>query len=209
MHTTTSPIADRALHSTVSDLIRLSAGSLVVGGSLAATAFLFLAIVDPTRTGHAEPWWIPAQFAVILGGVFMALGLPGFHATQATRTGVAGLIGIVLLFAGLVLAYVGVHATEILSQPSVPARMGSLVAIAAPSLAAGAVVTAITTWRAGIHPRRASAPLMIVIAIGIMTHLVPTPRWVELHLVPAAFTASMAWLGLAIVRRRASGTPPV
>jgi hypothetical protein len=195
-------VTERTLHSEVSGLIRLSGASLTVGGLMAATAFVFLAVVDPARGGHGEVWWIPAQFSVILGGMFMALGLPGLHVSQAARTGLAGVIGIVVLFAGLVLAYVGVHATEILSQPSVPARLGLLVAIAAPSLAAGTVVTGVTTWRAGVHPRSASAPLLLVIGLGLMSHLVGTPRWFDLHLVPAAFAASMAWLGLAVARYR-------
>jgi hypothetical protein len=165
---------------------------------MAAGAFLFMAVVDPSGTGYAEAWWIPAQFSVILGGMFMALGIPGFHATQAARTGVLGLVATVLLFAGLVLAYVGVHATEILSQPSVPERMGRLVAIAAPSLAVGAALTAIVTWRAGVHPRSASGPLLGAVGVGVLAFAVPMPTW----LVPALFTASMAWLGLAAARRR-------
>lgn len=64
------------------------------------------------------------------------------------------------------------------------------------------MVTAITTWRAGVHPRIASAPLLIVIGLGLMSHLVATPPWFDLHLVPAAFAASMAWLGLAVARHR-------
>jgi hypothetical protein len=198
MQTTATPTTDRPADEPVDSLIRHSAVSLVIGGAMAATAFVFMAIVDPAGTGHAESWWIPAQFGVILGGVFMALGLPGFHATQAVRTGVPGLIGTVLLFVGLVLAYVGVHAAEILSQPSVPARLGSLVAIAAPSLAVGAAITAIVTWRAGVHPRIASGPLVAVVVLGVWAQVIAMPRW----LVPALFAASMAWLGLVVARRR-------
>jgi hypothetical protein len=198
MQMTATSITYRAVDAPVDSLIRLSAVSLAVGGTMAMTAFVFMAIVDPAGTGHAEAWWIPAQFSVILGGVFMALGLPGFHASQATRAGVPGLIGIVLLFAGLLLAYVGVHSAEILSQPSVPARLGSLVAIAAPSLAVGTAITAIVTWRAGVHPRVASGPLLAVVVLGVLAQVMAMPRW----LVPALFAASMAWLGLVVARRR-------
>jgi hypothetical protein len=199
MQMTATPTTGQPADAPVESLIRHSAESLVVGGTMAATAFVFMAIVDPAGTGHAEAWWIPAQFGVILGGMFMALGLPGFHASQAARTGVPGLIGTVLLFAGLVLAYVGVHAAEILSQPSVPARLGNLVAIAAPSLAAGAAITAIVTWRAGVHARVASGPLLAVVVLGVLAHVVAMPRW----LVPALFAASMAWLGLVVASARA------
>jgi hypothetical protein len=197
MQMTATPITDRPADAPVDSLIRHSAVSLAMGGTMATTAFVFMAIVDPAGTGHAEPWWIPAQFGVILGGMFMALGLPGFHASQASRTGVPGLMGTVLLFAGLVLAYVGVHSAEILSQPSVPARLGSLVMIAAPSLAVGTAITAIVTWRAGVHPRIASGPLVAVVVLGVSAQVIAMPRW----LVPALFAASMAWLGVVVARR--------
>jgi hypothetical protein len=193
---TATPAPGRATAPFADPLSRLSGVSLALGGTMAAGAFLFMAVVDPTGTGHAEAWWIPAQFSVILGGMFMALGIPGFHATQAERTGVLGLVATVLLFAGLVLAYVGVHATQILSQPSVPERMGQLVAIAAPSLAVGTALTAVVTWRAGVLPRRASAPLLGVVGLGALAFAVAMPVW----LVPALFAASMAWLGLALAR---------
>lgn len=189
---------DRAMAKSDAHLTRLSAVSLTLGGTMAAGAFLFMAVVDPAGTGYAEAWWIPAQFCVILGGMFMALGIPGFHATQAARTGVIGLVGTVLLFAGLVLAYVGVHSAEVLSQPAVPERLGRLVAIAAPSLAVGAALTAVVTWRAGVHPRSASAPLLGVVGLGALAFVVALPTW----LVPALFAASVAWLGLSVARRR-------
>jgi hypothetical protein len=50
----------------------------------------------------------------------------------------------------------------------------------------------------GVHPRRASAPLLGVVGLGVVGFTVAMPTW----LVPALFAASMAWLGLAVARRR-------
>jgi hypothetical protein len=191
-------------------LIRLSGLSLAAGGILATGAWVFHAIVDPGRAGYSEAWWLPVNLALAVGAIFMALGLPGFHARQASRTGVPGLMGLVLLFSGMLLAYVGVQTLEAFSRPLVPAGVGALAAIAAPTFFLGLVLTSVVTWRAGVYPRAIAAALALAAISGLLTRLVVMPAWLGMNIVPAFFTAVMAWLGIVVARQAArndSGAP--
>jgi hypothetical protein len=181
-------------------LVRLSGVSLVIGGTLGTGAWVVHAIVDPARGGYAEPWWIPLNLALSCGAILMALGLPGFHVRQAFRTGVVGLIGLVMLFVGLLLAYVGVQTLEAFSRPQIPSSMAILAGIAAPIFFLGIVITSVMTWRAGVYPRAIGIALGVTAMLGLLTRLVMMPAWLGLNLIPALFTAVMAWLGLFVAR---------
>jgi hypothetical protein len=183
---------------------RLGGGSMVAGGALATAAWLFFAAVDPGRTGHAEAWWLPLNLSLALGGALIALGLAAAHARQAEATGALGAIGFVLFFVGLTLAYVGVQTLEALTRPNVPATIGVVAGIAAPSLFLGGVLTAIATWRAGIFPRGIAAALLVSMALGLLTRLVDMPPWL-VHVIPAVFTATMLWFGISLVHEAAQG----
>jgi hypothetical protein len=179
-------------------LERLSGASMAVGGSLATAAFVFLAIVDPTRAGHAEPWWVPVNLALMFGGIFMALGLPGFHARQAVRTGWLGVAGIVLFFVGILVAYVAVQTLEAMTTPAVPAGIRTLAGIGAPSLFLGGVITAFVTLRAGIYPRAIGIALFMSMMLGLLTRLVEMPPWLGMAMMATVFTGTMACLGVVL-----------
>jgi len=180
-------------------LVRLSGMSLVIGGILATGAWVLHAIVDPARGGYAEPWWIPLNLSLSFGALLMALGLPGFYARQASRVGVSGLIGLIMLFAGLLLAYVGVQILEAFSRPQIPMSIGILAGIAAPVFFLGIVITSVVTWRAGIYPRAFAIALAVTAILGLLTRLIEMPAWLGMNIIPALFTAAMAWLGFIIV----------
>jgi NADH:ubiquinone oxidoreductase subunit K len=180
-------------------LIRLSGVSVAAGGLLATGAWVFHAVVDPGRGGYAEPWWIPLNLALSVGAILMALGLPGVHARQASRAGVPGLIGLVLLVTGMLLAYVGVQTLEAFTRPQIPATIGTLAAIAAPTFFFGIVITSVVTWRARVYPRAIAMALGVAALVGLLTRLVAMPAWL-LHLMPVVFTGAMAWLGIVLAR---------
>jgi hypothetical protein len=202
METVLSSTSEEERDATILHLVRLSGVSLVIGGALATGAWILHAILDPARGGYAEPWWIPLNLALSCGAILMALGLPGFYARQASRTGVLGLIGLVMLFVGLLLAYVGVQTLEAFSRPQIPSRIGILAGIAAPIFFLGIVITSGMTWRAGVYPRPIAIALAVTAMLGLLTRLVTMPAWLELNLIPALFTAVMAWLGLSVARAR-------
>jgi hypothetical protein len=183
---------------TTARLIRLSGVSLGIGGALATGAWVVHAIVDPARGGYAEPWWIPLNLALSGGAILMALGLPGFHARQASRAGALGLAGLVMLFVGMLLAYVGVQTLEAFSRPQVPPTIGVLAGIAAPTFFLGIVTTSVAMWRSRIYPRAAAIALAVTAMLGLLTRLVEMPAWLGMNIVPALFTAVMAWLGFLV-----------
>jgi hypothetical protein len=196
-----------------SQLVRLSGMSLGIGGILATGAWVVHAIVDPARGGYAEPWWIPLNLALSCGAILMALGLPGFHARHASRAGLLGLIGLVMLFVGLLLAYVGVQTLEAFSRPQIPSRIGILAGIAAPIFFLGIVTTSVVTWRAGVYPRAIAIALAVTAMLGLLTRLVEMPAWLGMNIIPALFTAAMAWLGFHVgganIQTPNSGSSPI
>jgi hypothetical protein len=180
-------------------LYRLSGLSLTTGGGIATAAWVFYAVVDPGRSGYAEPWWLPLNLALSWGAILMAMGLPGFHARQAARTGFAGTTGLVLLFSGMLLAYVGVQTLEAFSMPQIPPTFGFIVGIAGPTFFFGIVLTSLVTWRAGVYPRPIAAGLGLSALLALLTRTIALPDWLAL-LISALFTAVMAWLGTVLIR---------
>jgi len=134
----------------------------------------------------------------------MAMGLPGFHARQASNTGIPGLIGLILLFTGMLLAYVGVQTLEAFSRPQSPATFGFIVGIAGPTFFLGIVVTSVVTWRAGVYPRAIALALGMTAVLALLTRPIALPDWLTL-IVSALFTAVMAWLGITLARSTLRG----
>lgn len=179
-------------------LQRLSGASIALGGALATAAWLFFAVVDPARAGHAEPWWVPVNLAVTFGGIFMAFGLPGFHARQAARTGWLGAVGIVVFFVGMLVAYVAVQQLEAMTMPVAPAGLRTLVGIGAPTLFVGALVTGVVTIRAGLYPRAVGVVLVANMALALFDAFQGMPAWLPGSVLPAVFTATMAYIGVVL-----------
>lgn len=200
METLLTPSAQRKEDTSTTQLVRVSGMSLLIGGLIATTAWVFHAIVDPGRDGYHEPWWLPLNIALSCGAILMALGLPGFHARQASRTGVFGLIGLVLLFTGMLLAYVGVQTLEAFSRPDIPATIGIMASIAAPTFFFGIIITSAVTWLAGVYPRVTAAALGLAALFGLLTRLIEMPAWLGMNVIPALFTVVMAWLGIVLVK---------
>jgi hypothetical protein len=190
---------EQTQRSTLGHLFLLSGISLAAGGFITTAAWIVHAILDPGRGGYAEPWWLPLNIALSFGAILMAMGLPGFHARHASKAGIPGLIGLVLLFSGMLLAYVGVQTLEAFSRPQIPATFGFIVGIAGPTFFLGIMITSVATWRAGVYPRAIAVALAITAFLALLARPIALPDWLAL-IVSALFTAVMMWLGVALVR---------
>lgn len=180
-------------------LIWLSGLALVDGGLLAAIGWLLFAAIDPSHEGYSERRWLPFNLLIIFGGMFMILGLPGFYIFQAEQAGLLGLLAFVLLSAGLMLSYIGVHSIETFSMPNVPASMMILVTIAVPCLILGGLLTGIVTWQAGVYPTWLALAILLSTALFLVMQVVPLPDWLGRNVIPAIFGAVVAAAGIVLM----------
>jgi len=130
--------------------LQLSGAALASGGRLATAGWVLFALFDPEHRSNQSRAWLPLPRLVIAGGVGMAMGLSGLYAIQGESSGLLGLAGFLIFFVGITISYFAVHSIETATMPDVPARMMRWVAIGAPSLLSGALLSGIATWRAGI-----------------------------------------------------------
>jgi hypothetical protein len=180
-------------------LIFLSGISLVIGGLLATTGWLLFARFDPGHNAYLERFWLPFNFLVIAGGFFIALGLPGFYASQARQSGVLGLVGFVVFFAGIIFAYLTVHSIQTVTMPNIPIGMRYIVSFAAPSLLVGGLLTAIAIWRAGVYPPWLAVALIVSGFLGLLSQFIPMPVWLARNIFSAMFTLTMALIGIHVI----------
>jgi hypothetical protein len=180
-------------------LMRLSGTSLVTGGLLASAGFLLNVWFDPTNTGYQEWYWFPLNFAIIIGGFLIILGLPGFYAGQARESGIIGLAGYVALFAGIAFAYLAVHSIQTTTMPDTPPGMRLIVSYAAPSLLVGSVLTAVAVWRASVYARWLAALLVIAVLLGLVSAFVPNLAWGWRNVISSVFTMTIAVFGVNVI----------
>ncbi len=184
---------------TVNDLYNLSGLTLVIGGVLATAGWISFAILDPGHQNYSHARWFPLNVLIIAGGVFMALGLPGFYLRQSTQVGILGLIGFIFLFIGIVIPYIGVHSIETVTMPNIPSGMMRFVAIGAPSAFMGILIIGISTWRAGVYPPVLGAAFLTSALVGLLTVIPGIPPWIGRNLAPCGFTASITLAGLFVI----------
>ena len=78
----------------------MSGLALAIGAAVALVGHLFGGVI-PGQRYFGLPWRA-AQFAMLVGGELILLGLPAVYRRQSSRLGVFGLIAFVLLFGGLI-----------------------------------------------------------------------------------------------------------
>lgn len=183
----------------VAALFWLSGLSLLIGGLAATTGWLLFALLDPAHQQAEHKSWLLLNALIIAGGLFMALGLPGFYGRQAEEAGFLGLIGFVLLFIGIVIPYVAVHSIETATAPDVPPRMTLWVSVGAPSLFFGMAIMGLATWRAGVYPQPAGILLLLSPLAGLLTMIRRVPPLLRQGLLPSIFTLAVAWLGILLM----------
>lgn len=178
------------------NFINYSGLFLLVGGGFATLGWLLFSFFDPNHIRTAEPTWMVFNLLVIFGGVFMALGLPGFYLAQSERIGTFGLIAFVIFFIGIVIPYIAVQSIETATSPNVPQRMFAFVSVGAPSLFLGALLVGVLTYTAGVYPRWLAGALIFAVLLGLLTRLVPLPPIVARGgLISAFFTAVIGLIG--------------
>jgi uncharacterized membrane protein len=74
----------------------------------------------------------------------------------------------------------------------------TLVAIGAPTLFFGALVTGLVTLRAGLYPRVVGIVLVANMGLALIDLLVGMPAWLPGSVLPAIFTATMAYIGVVL-----------
>ena len=107
----------------------------------------------------------------------MTLGLPGFYVLQASQAGILGLFSFILLFIGVAIPYLTIHAIETVTMPHVPASMMKFVSVGAPSLFLGLILTGVTTIRAGVYPSTLGIALILSALLRILTVIPGIPAW--------------------------------
>ncbi|HSM24024.1 MAG TPA: hypothetical protein VK856_04110 [Anaerolineaceae bacterium] len=181
------------------DLYWLSGLSLVIGGFLATIGWIGFALVDPKHQQTQKRHWFPLNLCVIVGGLLMSLGLPGFYIQQAQDAGLWGLIGFVLLYIGLVLSHLAVHSIETVSMPNVPRMMFHFVSVAAPSLFLGIFITGIVTWSNDVYPQSLGIMITLAAIVGLLTIVRGVPAWLGRNLASCLFPISMVWAGILLL----------
>ena len=172
--------------------------SLALGGLLASIGWILFAILDPDHQSYNTRLWMPLNLLVIFGGVFMALGLPGFYVLQAEETGILGLVGTVIFFIGIVIPYIGVQSVETMTMPDLPTRFMLLVQIGGPSLIVGGLLLSTAIWQADIFPRWMAAGLFMILLAGIVQQAGFLPKSLQ-SLIPAGSTLLITGYGIAMM----------
>jgi hypothetical protein len=155
--------------------IRFSGWALLIGGALATIGWILFSILDPRHVNTTVPTYPILNLIVILGGVFMAMGLPGFYLSMSGRTGAWSWAGLVILFFGIAIPYIAVQSVETAAAPNRPPFMDLLVSIGAPTLFVGSLLTAIVIYSSGVYPRWIAVALVIAILLGLLAQVVRFP----------------------------------
>lgn len=144
----------------------------------------------------------------ILGGAFQVLGLCALFARQATRGGILGLIGFVLLVwenmtaVGIEAVGLGVVAGVFTEQQlgHVPSY-GMVSAILLPLLIAGEVLLGISIYRAQVFPKYAGALVVLVGVLHLLTFFVAftAPIFAALTFVTYVWLGWMLFTGKGMI----------
>jgi hypothetical protein len=191
------------VNSTPENFIRFSGLALMIGGLLATGGWILFSIFDPRHVNVTAPTWRIFNLLVIFGGVFMAMGLPGFYLSTG-RSGPLFYAGLVIMFIGFVFPYIAVQSIETATHPDRPPIFFEVfVAIGAPSIAIGILLTALVIYTSGVYPRWIAIALVVAVLLGVLANFVRLPAvLVRGSLFSAFYTLLMAILGyLAMMYR--------
>lgn len=164
---------------TTSQLQRVSGLGVVIGAVAfvvhVAARSLLTAGVDPVIFAR-EGLWVPVNTLGFLGAMLVLLGLPAIHARMAARTGILGLVGVVLLSVAWTFFGVFLSLYAALLLPWLADRAPALVAANAPLPAAFGVafIAGLVAWLGGT----------VCLAIPFLSGRLQ-PRWVG-YVLPAS-----------------------
>ena len=176
-------------------------GLLLIAGSV----LLGIAIVRVSFNPVVNQLFTPGVSVLfLLSAILLLLSLPGMYARQANSAGWLGLVGYILLQAGIVLIVI-VSATPLL-YPSIKATPGEniyafLLGIA---LTLGLLLTGIATIQAGILPRWSGILLLAATAgfffdFFVAEFLPPIAGQAGSALFGVLLTVALTWVGFSIL----------
>jgi hypothetical protein len=174
----------------------LASMALFIGGLTATAGLAWLGLADPGRTGTASGWYL-INAMVMSGGGLIAVGIPAIHEVQAEHAGWVGAVGVVVLSAGMMTAYLAVQGIEMINH-GLPRRAVPITFVALPCLAIGAILTAVVSLRAAVMPAALPVALLVSIAAGALTLLPNLPARINTW-IPTMYTAVFAVWGWSLI----------
>lgn len=191
-------------------LARWSGVALVLGAALGIVAHLLGGGGGATR--HT-PVWIAAQFAMLIGGELILLGLPAVYRHQSGRLGAFGLISFVLLFGGMTRELVAPvshlwmaeEAARGVARSLVNSRtdlhlLSVAVILVASQYVVGVLAFGVSVIRARVFPRAAGALLIAGFVVENLTGVARITLFDgAVFLDGGVFVlAALGWLGLEL-----------
>jgi hypothetical protein len=198
-----------------SNLLRMGGLAALVGGGLFVVSDLLILVDDPNDpigTVTSASYALSVGLALI-STVLLAGGLVGIYAARSEATGVLGLIGFALAFAGTVLAAGGTwseafvtpalaqEAPELLlSDPPGIVMFGNILTFGL--LTVGWLILGAAILRARAYPRVATVLVLVGAVVQALPFLPPAIG------VPGAvvFDVGVAWLGFALLTGAGAST---
>ena len=188
--------------------IRLQ-GQLLFAGAIGAILSLLLIFLIPGPDGLSGPESLATNVVAVLSGVFLLVGLPVLYRAQARQIGVLGLVGVVLLWVGMVLVLLVLSFVQILDvaipgsipHPGgdgppplalIPAIVGQVLILV------GGVIVGITTTRAHIFASAIGWVMTITSVLVLLTAPLTNtgvPGMIMADSARALVFASLAWAG--------------
>ncbi len=188
--------------------IRLQ-GQLLFAGAIGAILSLLLIFLIPGPDGLSGPESLATNVVAVLSGVFLLVGLPVLYRAQARQIGVLGLVGVVLLWVGMVLVLLVLSFVQILdvaipgSIPHprgdgppplalIPAIVGQVLILV------GGVIVGITTTRAHIFASAIGWVMTITSVLVLLTAPLTNTGVAGMIMADSARAlvfASLAWAG--------------
>jgi hypothetical protein len=198
-------------------LYRLSGIVLLVGSLIGVIGSILDTVLIPGNSESAQqvlstPFTIDASL-FLAWALLLTMGLPGLYLRQATRAGVLGFAGFVLLSLGLLLGgvafatvqvtiypYLAQSAPKLLPTNGTGPDVGFLLWILGPVLllAIGNILLGIATMRARVFARWAGI-LLIVAGVLFLLSFAPIP-FISLAS-NVVFFVALAWCGYLLMRR--------
>jgi hypothetical protein len=206
-------------------LYRLSGISLFGGGVLIALGYIFHPSDDPAYL--ATSLMILVHLMIFFGIFFLLLGLIGMYARQSSRAGMWGLIGMLLLFFGLLMLEMphavaffalgpGLVATKIAPQQAeslvnnifASPALSVMQLLSIPMAVLGVITTAIVTLRARMLSRGIPIALFSILGLEVLTFIPVISDVMTTLKFPAEIYLCFAAVGVLILLDKGAETQP-
>jgi hypothetical protein len=191
--------------------VRLQSQFLLVGAIGTILSFLLIFLI-PGPDGLGGPESIPTNVVFVISGLLLLVGLPALYRAQAKQIGILGLVGVVLLWVGMVLVLLVLSFVQILDiavpgsipHPGgdgppplalIPAIVGQVLILV------GGVIVGITTIRAHIFASAIGWVMTITSVLVLLTALLNNTGVLGMIIADSARAlvfASLAWAGATL-----------